>query len=211
MKTKELIRQLQKHDPTGELECCVGNADIHFVCTQPAYWDGCLQVLKRNPNTQYYNIIGAKYTTKGTKVMINPLSISDAIFNDQDLPVEFDELSEGNREWYKQCVEKRRAEVEAIENDIEGEYFTEYLVKRFVNEGGELELEDVKKLAREFHDEYIDYRDPMPEDIVKMKVKQKIDGKDMEVWASWHDRRCAQWDREVVLEVVDGKLKLRKV
>jgi hypothetical protein len=31
MKTKEVIRQLQKQDPSGELEVCVNNEDIFFI------------------------------------------------------------------------------------------------------------------------------------------------------------------------------------
>jgi len=31
MKVKELIRRLQEADPSGEIEACVDNIDIHFV------------------------------------------------------------------------------------------------------------------------------------------------------------------------------------
>ncbi len=52
MKTKELIRQLQREDPSGELECCVDNSDIFFVEHLPAYYDGCLEVLVRDKSSE---------------------------------------------------------------------------------------------------------------------------------------------------------------
>ena len=83
MKTKELIRRLQEADPTGEAECCVGNHDIFFVESKAAYWDGRLEVLVRDQSKEpWYNVVGAKITTHGTKINIRTLSIDDAIFND---------------------------------------------------------------------------------------------------------------------------------
>lgn len=67
MKSKTLIEMLQKADPTGNEEVCVGNVDIHFVETMPAYYDGTLQVLERNEELECYNIIGAKYRRSGVK------------------------------------------------------------------------------------------------------------------------------------------------
>ena len=48
MKSKELIRLLQEEDPSGEVEVCVQNFDILGIHTEPAYWDGSLQVLMRD-------------------------------------------------------------------------------------------------------------------------------------------------------------------
>jgi hypothetical protein len=76
MKTKELIRLLQEQDPSGELECCVYNVDIHCVECLPAFYDGSLQVLKRDHSKNpYYNVIGAAYVDQGHKIVIKPLSI----------------------------------------------------------------------------------------------------------------------------------------
>lgn len=88
MKTKDLIAALQKEDPTGELECCVGNIDIHFVSQEPAYYDGSLQVLERDMTNQYYNIIGAKFVRSGSKVQIHTLSIEEAILEHPDMLVD---------------------------------------------------------------------------------------------------------------------------
>jgi hypothetical protein len=214
MKTKELIRQLQEADPSGEIECCVNNADIHFVNVEPAYWDGCLQVLKRDETNPYYNIIGAKYTSKGDKVVIRPLSISDAVFENQDLPVEFEGLNPDREAGYKKRLDERRRQTEEISNDVERGFFVEYMVKKYANESGDFEPEEIKKLASEFHVENMDYRDPMPEDLLHLKVMSKISNDPnvpkVEVGASWHDKRCRQWDKEITLDFAEGKLVFKK-
>lgn len=92
MKTRELIRRLQQADPSGDLEVCVNNCDIHFVARQPAYYDGCFQVLKRDPElTDCYNIKGVEIRSHGDKIRIRTLSVKDAIWNDADVPVTYDD------------------------------------------------------------------------------------------------------------------------
>jgi hypothetical protein len=102
MKVKELIRQLQEADPTGEIEACVDNIDIHFVSREPAYYDGCLQVLKRDPAVKYYNIVGAELKALGDKVQIHVLSIADVFLDHPDAEVTFD----------SECAESRTYLVE---------------------------------------------------------------------------------------------------
>jgi hypothetical protein len=116
MKTSELIKHLQEADPSGEMECCLGNHDIHYVSAEPAYWDGCLQVLKRDPNKQYYNIIGAEYRSSGDKLVIHGLSVMDAILNDPEVPVTYD--SDYARRHYEAVVEAERDEVRGIKQKI---------------------------------------------------------------------------------------------
>lgn len=82
MKTKDLIAALQEADPSGEIECCVGNEDIHFVSKDVAYWDGDLQVLTRDHSKDpYYNIVGARMTHQGFKIQIRSLSIYDCLWD----------------------------------------------------------------------------------------------------------------------------------
>ena len=120
MKTKELIRQLQEADPTGEEEVCVGNTDIHFVEVLPAYYDGRLQVLKRDETCNYYNIIGAEFVAEGKKIAIHPLSIKDAIFNDPNLPVSFERCDSCmNCEYLKEWVEDWRKETRKIYDEVD--------------------------------------------------------------------------------------------
>lgn len=89
MKTKDLITLLKKFDPSGDLECCVDNHDILSVETLPAYYDGSLEVLIRDPKNKYYNIVGAKIVRTGDKVKIRTHSIEDAIYQNPDLSVEY--------------------------------------------------------------------------------------------------------------------------
>lgn len=91
MKSKKLIELLQKEDPTGETEVCIGNEDIYYIENMVAYWDGCLEVLKRDETSEYYNVIGAKYTSSGYKIGLRTLSIFDALLDNQDLPVEVED------------------------------------------------------------------------------------------------------------------------
>lgn len=114
MKTKDLIRRLQEADPSGELECCVGNNDILFVSTEASFYDGCLQVFERDKSQEpFYNVVGLKYVSEGTKVSIHTLSVEDVILNDPDVKISFD--SEYSQQHYADGVEKIRQSVkEAI-------------------------------------------------------------------------------------------------
>ena len=58
MKTSELIRLLQEADPSGEVECCIDNHDIYSVELWPAFYDGALEILVRDPSLRpYYDIV----------------------------------------------------------------------------------------------------------------------------------------------------------
>lgn len=210
MKTSELIRRLQEADPSGEMECCVENADIHFVGVEPAYWDGCLQVLVHDPaKAPYYDIVGAKYVSRGKKLVISTLSISDAIFDNEDLPVDYSELEESWRKRYAEWVDHRRKETRDISNGVEKDYFVQYIVQRFAYQmARDFEPEEVKAEATKFYEANMTYKDAMPDDILTFKKKLE-DGK--EVWPSWNERRRMQWDREIKLDFENGKIKLAKV
>ena len=116
MKTKEVIKRLQKADPSGELECCVEGEDIYDIDNWPAYYDGRLQVLIRDPNIkEYYNVMGAKYVSTGNKIVITPLSIEDAIFEDPEIPVE---IPDGDT-YHKNKVEKYRKESRKLNKECD--------------------------------------------------------------------------------------------
>jgi hypothetical protein len=112
MKTKELIKRLQEEDPSGELECCVGNEDIYFIEKLPAFYDGPLQILHRS-NDPGYNIVGATIAFNGYKIQLQTLSVKDVIFNavDGDYNVDIKVDCENDRtqyfinEWYKEAKE----------------------------------------------------------------------------------------------------------
>jgi len=91
MKTKELIAQLQKEDPTGEMECNINGIDIISVRKEPGYWDGPYEILTRD-DAGFVN--GGIYTRNGTKLTIQTYSIKEYVFDigsDSDhFPVTYD-------------------------------------------------------------------------------------------------------------------------
>lgn len=198
MKTKKLIELLQKEDPSGEMECCVGNSDIAGMYIEPAYWDGCMQVLKREEDG---GIVGGKYCSEGAKLVIHPLSIFDAIFDNENLPVEYD--SEYSKRHYESRVEEYRKKTNSICNGIEKDLFIEYMSAR-LGPYGDFDEEEIKQVASEFYDANMDYKDEMPKDIIQTKTA--------EGWgASWNERRKKQWDKELGIKMVEGKMAIFKL
>jgi hypothetical protein len=114
MKTKELIRQLKEADPSGKLECVVGNVDIHYVDTEPGYYDGWYEVLIRDEREDCYNIIGARVTRKKDKVQIHTLPIEWALMNDPEMHIYIDD----EEERYVKRYEKLRFETRKIYDDL---------------------------------------------------------------------------------------------
>lgn len=101
MKTRILIALLQEKDPTGDLECAVGNHDILFVDRQPAYYDGPLQVLERDQANPYYNVTGARVVRSGAKLSIVSHSITDALAENPELPVDCSDANEHSRQVFE--------------------------------------------------------------------------------------------------------------
>ena len=108
MKSKELIRLLLAEDPTGEVEVCVNNADILDVFTAGAYYDGKLQLLIRDPaKVDCYDVVGGKYVTTGSKIVISPMSITDMLWGEPDTPVDYSELGQ-QADRYRESDDKTR-------------------------------------------------------------------------------------------------------
>jgi hypothetical protein len=129
MKAKDLIKLLQDEDPTGEIECCIANSDILSVHTEPAYLDGRLQILERDHSLDpYYNIIGAKRTCRGNKIVITPYSIDDYITNDPEIAkIDYSEVgSESSAQNYREADERIRQTMIAIQLDVTIKGFFEW-------------------------------------------------------------------------------------
>lgn len=109
MKTKNLIQELQRLDPTGEVEVVVDGADIFSTQRMPAYYDGRLGVLIRGEGGC---VEGIKFYSKGDKINLHLRSLEDVVW-DQDAPgearIEYDSLS---------TEEAMRAWVERVERDF---------------------------------------------------------------------------------------------
>ncbi len=198
MKTRELIRQLQEIDPTGEIEVCIGNADIWYLETKPAYWDGCLQVLKRDPDkAPYYDICGGEFRGGGTKIDIRSLSIYDAVSSNTDLPVEFDGSYAMKK--YEKLIEKEREICEESNEDCEKRTFMRYVEQRF-GDNSDLDtmvVDDYEPMASEFYDKHLSYKN-------ELLPGQKEERNGYVVWDSYVDRRKREWDERVGIDIIDG-------
>lgn len=192
MKTKELIRQLQENDPTGECEVCVENIDIHFVCKEEAYWDGPLQVLQRDETCKYYNIIGGKYKTEGSKIVIRPLSFADAILN-RDIPIDYSELTPDKAAVTKKVHDDRRAWHKTMKNELELETFTEWLKEHASKLTVDLDI--VKDMAESFFERHLSADDPLPEGGVPLGM-------------NYIECRKKQWDKKYNVTIDGGFLKI---
>jgi hypothetical protein len=131
MKSKKLIELLQKEDPSGEGEVCVmtedGNVDIFHLEWKEGYWDGPYQVLKRDWSSEYYNVIGAHYRNDGAKLCLRPLSIEDALLDDEELPVEITDIAVEKR--LADQVGSWREEMRKIKEKVEDPFFLQVMKK----------------------------------------------------------------------------------
>lgn len=193
MKTKELVKLLMLADPTGEEECCIGNSDIISVERMPAYYDGCLQVLERDKTNPNYNVIGAKYVGNGIKINIVPYTI----FENENLPITFENISQSKIEYYQTLIAKHRKTVYTLQEKSERDYFIEHMTKRLVD-SEDFDLDEVEQTAREFFNANLSYKDPIPADIVSSNT-------------SYIGRRNLQWQREIAVDFVGDKFIFRKI
>lgn len=201
MKVKELIRLLQEEDPTGETEVCVDNIDIFSVHTEPAYWDGKLQLLIRDDSKKpYYDVVGAKYVTKGCKIVLHPMSVSDVLWDNPDAEVDYSELHPSSVASYKEQDDKTRQRSRDVELKVEMDGFYRWVKKKVdaVRPG-----EECRYVADSFYKENLSPKDPVKD------LPPKPD-KDGNLWhPSWAERREAYWDD--LLEVYwEGGWEIRK-
>lgn len=188
MKTKELIRQLQKADPTGELETCVLNEDIHFVDTLPALYDGKLQVLTRDDSKNCYNIIGGKYVVKGHKVVIFPISITDALWNDPDMPVDYSELNSDSVSRYMQSDDLTRQSSRNVDLKISMESFYRWVEKKA--QDIRPEVKDCLPESERFFQNHLNVDDPV-------KDLPAIEKYGYKVYPSYNERQEAYWEDRI--------------
>lgn len=126
MTSKEIIAELQKQDPEGDTECCVGNRQITSVCKIPAYYDGSLLI---------ENDEGAKYKRQGSKISFYTFSLDDKLFDHPDLKIDYSELSKEAAEQAKRSCEKEKLKNEAIHFEINQEYFLKYFDEKTASDG----------------------------------------------------------------------------
>lgn len=196
MKTKELIRLLQKEDPSGEEDVCVNNIDIFFVEKLPAYYDGAAQVLIRDDSKKpYYDVVGGKYKRIGWKIQIHTLSISDVIEDTCCENIDYSELASDQVQKTKDAHSQLRTFVKEVENKIECDNFVLWAKKKasLLTE----DLETMERIAKQFFEDNLNRSDPIPTDIPVLGY-------------SYTTRRWAQWDREIDVYMDQGYLYIKK-
>ena len=191
MKTKDLIVLLQKEDPSGEIECCVGNADIYFVSTEPAYWDGRLQILERDESKKpYYHIVGAKRTSKGSKIVLHPYSIEDYISdNPEKAKIDYSECgNEDSTNRYRETDEKHRQLVLKMHLDMNIGNFYKWASGKLATSEIDSKPEAFKEYCAEF---YIENRDIL-EELLELPPKEDKDGHKWQ--PSIYERELHHWE-----------------
>jgi hypothetical protein len=185
MKTKELIKQLQELDPTGETEVSCGNHDIWIVEMLPAYYDGRLQLLIRDPELtgKCFDIIGAKYVSKGQKIKLTSMGVTDVLWDNPDAIVEYP----AGDERYRESDDATRQASRDVELKVEMDAFYRWVKRHadIIRSGG-----DDCRVASDYAYEKLGLS---PKDPVK-DLPTKKDAQGYEWHASWNDRREAMWD-----------------
>lgn len=196
MKTKELIRRLQEADPSGDIECCVGNVDVFYVENMPAYYDGTLQVLTRDPaKAPYYDVVGGSYVRQGRKINIVTLAIS-SVLDDPDVIIDYSQIGhEDLVKRYKDSDDKTREQWKNIHVESEWSLFQQWAKTK----AAEISGDPVCMFsARQWFDGNIDPKSPL-----KAAVPKKDEKHGYSFIPSYCDRRKEEWDETVTIST-DG-------
>jgi hypothetical protein len=193
MKTKDVIAMLQKEDPSGEIDVCVGNVDISFISREAAYYDGSQQVLIRNESGR---AIGGKYKRQGDKVQIHLLPFSTLLWDKTEINIDYSELGEIRGKEYKDNHDKIKAAALALDCELELEYFTKHIKER-AEKLGDDEENDLNDIIKDFFMANITPKEKFPDDIPFIGL-------------SYIDRRNIQWGREVSVNYTEDGFVLKK-
>ena len=190
MKTKELIKRLQEADPSGEEEVTVGNTDIMFVQNLPSYYDGCQQVLIRDEKEKYYNVVGGKVRANDRKITINLHSLKDAIYENPELPIEYDSWHSNSS--YKKSHKNTRK----LARDIDYKLGLENFITFVKNRVPAMMEEKINKSAKEFYDRNFKnkFREEPPS--YETEEEDKIG-----VYASRYDREQTFWNENIIVHI----------
>lgn len=196
MKSKELIKQLQEIDPTGEEEVCVDNVDIFTLTSKPAYWDGRLQLLIRDPKlVDCYDVIGAKYVVGGSKIVISPMSVTDVLWDDPEAFIDYSELEKGmpySVDRYRVADDATRKVSRNVTLKVEMDAFYRWVKKKAeeIRPGGD----ECRGTSDYFFEKHLHVDDPVKDIPPKKEVK---DGQEYTIYPSWNERREAMWNETI--------------
>jgi hypothetical protein len=190
MKSKELIKQLQELDPTGEIEVGCGNHDIWYAERMPAYYDGRFQLLLRDPKLtgKCFDIIGARYVSRGDKIKLVSMGVADVLWDNPDAVVEYP----FGEECYRKTDEATRQASRDVELKCDMDFFRAWVAKKTEqirpgeNSGGSADYH-YKRLG-------LSPKDPVKDLPPRKEKLSPKDDKEYEVWPSWNERQEAMWD-----------------
>lgn len=186
MKSKELIRQIQELDPSGETEVCVDNADILHIIHLPAYYDGRLQVIEAD---EHYENIKARYVSKGYKIVLSPRTITEMITDFDNVEVDYSQAFDPKA--LQESHNRTRALKQNIELNSEYRLFVEWAYGKGKIIFPEATKELVERGAKWFMQQNIHPDNPL----VELPPKKDKDGY---TWhPSYQNRRIAEWDATV--------------
>lgn len=115
MKSKELIAQLLKIDPSGEIEVIGTHGDILATAKLPWYYDGTVNILLRDKNhTESCDVIGLKQLREGQKIILYEMSMEDVMtdhYDDADFVVDGDEKFTENINTFREIFAGMNEEV----------------------------------------------------------------------------------------------------
>lgn len=182
MKTKELIRLLQKEDPEGNLDVCADNIDISDVYRLEAYYDGSQQILIRNEKGQ---IIGGRYNRTGYKIKLSLLPFTHLVWDNKD--INYSDLSPSDQKFFKENHDSIKQASKDCDYELELDCFIKFIKKK---------ADISNELIKEFFDKNLSPYDVISDDI-------PIIGE------SYVTRRMKQWERQI--EVKSGNIYINKV
>lgn len=148
MKSKELIKQLQEADPTGEVEVYGCAGAIHFIELMPGYWDGTCEYFEQSKFFPEKMFVTDKLDQK---ILIREINLEEFIFTvGGDLSRVILNVRDPER-WEKKCEEYTK-EVKKIIKELNDAQFKDFMQK-FIIEKFEIICPDKTK-ADKFHEQY---------------------------------------------------------
>ena len=214
MKTKELIRLLQEEDPTGETECCVDNVDIFTVDAEPAYYDGLLEVLRRDESKKpYWDIIGADYVGTGSKINISTMPIRQLAYAHPEYPIGFIGVGEAEQARRMEFLTTTKAQAVKSDWEMDRDHFIGHIWRRCRQEAwfdkipghstGEF-YDRMRTAIREFYEAHLSPHDDLPK--LPPKTRTDASGRQYEAHPSINDRKEHRWEQMVTvnLDPVEG-------
>lgn len=150
MQTKDLIKQLQEADPTGEEYITVHGSDISHVENLPSYYDGCQDIIFKDANERP---IGGLVRSSGRKIVIKLWSLSDAIFDNPELKVDYSDCDPESAKRYKAYHDKMREFRHKVDYDLNFKNFIKFIEGKVPI----FEKEEIEKSAKEFFDKNLKF------------------------------------------------------